>query len=177
MKRWIERALNVRPGDLGRGVLLCSCLFLVICSYKIGGVAGAALFLSRFQAQQLAYAQISSSVLVAVVIAGYVLIARRVLLRDLLVGSMVFFSTTCSVFWGLAHFHDPGAGALRAKPYFTAEIADIRGGRRGLRVSPRSLRFEKIGRRRGPAPQVSEARQQSCWERVQTQALPGSVRA
>ncbi len=105
MKRWIERALNVRPGDLGRGVLLCSCLFLVICSYKIGGVAGAALFLSRFQAQQLAYAQISSSVLVAVVIAGYVLIARRVLLRDLLVGSMVFFSTTCAVFWGLAHYY------------------------------------------------------------------------
>src|SRR5258708_30002655 len=99
MKRWIERALNVRPGDLGRGLLLCSCLFLVICSYKIGGVAGAALFLSRFQAKQLAYAQISSAVLVAVVIAGYVLIARRVLLRDLLVGSMVFFSTTCSVFW------------------------------------------------------------------------------
>jgi ATP:ADP antiporter, AAA family len=105
MKRWIERALNVQPGDLGRGVLLSSCLFLVIASYKIGGVAGAALFLSRFQAKQLAYAQISSAVLVALVIAGYVLIARRVLLRDLLVGSMVFFSTTCAVFWGLAHYY------------------------------------------------------------------------
>src|SRR5260221_11864243 len=105
MKRWIERALNVRPGDLGRGVLLCSCLFLVICSSKIGGVAGAVLSHSRFQAQQLAYAQISSSVLVAVVIAGYVLIARRVLLRDLLVGSMIFSSTTCAVFWGLAHYY------------------------------------------------------------------------
>src|SRR5258706_15925591 len=55
MKRWIERALNVRPGDLGRGVLLCSCLFLVICSYKIGGVAGGALFLFPFPAQQLGY--------------------------------------------------------------------------------------------------------------------------
>ncbi|HXN53063.1 MAG TPA: Npt1/Npt2 family nucleotide transporter [Candidatus Acidoferrum sp.] len=105
MKRWIERALNVGPGDLGRGVLLCSCLFLVIASYKIGSVAGAALFLSRFQASQLAYADISSAVLVAVVIAGYVLIARRVLLRDLLVGSMVFFSSTCAVFWGLAHYY------------------------------------------------------------------------
>jgi ATP:ADP antiporter, AAA family len=105
MKRWIERALNVGPGDLGRGVLLCSCLFLVISTYKIGGVAGAALFLSRFQASQLAYADISSAVLVAVVIAGYVLIARRVLLRDLLVGSMVFFSTTCAVFWELAHYY------------------------------------------------------------------------
>src|SRR5712664_3840000 len=105
MKRWIERALNIQPGDLGRGLLLCACLFLVIASYKIGGVAGAALFLSRFQASQLAYADISSAVLVAVVIAGYVLIARRVLLRDLLVGSMIFFSAACAVFWWLAHYY------------------------------------------------------------------------
>src|SRR5258708_36022628 len=52
-----------------------------------------------------AYAQIASSVLVAVIIAGYVVIARRVLFRDLLVGSMLFFSTTCAVFWGLAHYY------------------------------------------------------------------------
>ena len=61
MKRWIERVLNVQPGDLGRGALLCTCLFLVISSYVIGKVAGAALFLSRFQ-KQLAYADISSSI-------------------------------------------------------------------------------------------------------------------
>ena len=81
MKRWIERVLNVQPGDLGRGALLCTCLFLVISSYVIGKVAGAALFLSRFQAKQLAYADISSSILVALVVAGYVLVARRVSLK------------------------------------------------------------------------------------------------
>jgi AAA family ATP:ADP antiporter len=105
MKRWIERALNVGPGDLGRGVLLCSCLFLVISAYKIGGVAGSALFLSRFQASQLAYVQIASSVLVAVIVAGYVVIARRVLFRDLLAGSMLLFSATWVVFWGLARYY------------------------------------------------------------------------
>jgi AAA family ATP:ADP antiporter len=105
MKQYIERALNVRPGDLGRGSLLCACLFLVICTYKVGGVAGAALFLSRFQAKQLAYADIASSVLVAAIIAGYVLIARRVLFRDLLVGSMLFFAATWALFWGLAHYY------------------------------------------------------------------------
>ena len=104
MKRWIERALNIHPGDLGRGVLLCSSLFLVICTYKIGGVAGAALFLSKFQAKQLAYADISCSVLVLAVIAGYVVVARRVMLRDLLVGSMIVFAATWAVFWGLAHY-------------------------------------------------------------------------
>ena len=105
MKRWIERALNVHPGDLGRGTLLCSCLFLIISTYKIGGVAGAALFLSRFQARQLAYADISSSVLVALLVAGYVLVARRVPLRGLLLGSTLFFASNCALFWVLAHYH------------------------------------------------------------------------
>jgi ATP:ADP antiporter, AAA family len=104
MKRWLERALNVHPGDLGRGTLLCTCLFLVISSYVIGKVAGAALFLSRFQARQLAYADISSSVIVALVVAGYVLIARRVPLQGLLIGSTMFFASNCALFWGLAHY-------------------------------------------------------------------------
>src|SRR6202162_2930089 len=105
MKRWIERALNVHPGDLGRGTLLCSSLFLVITAYKSGGVVAAALFLSRFQAKQLAYADISSSVLVAVVVAVYVLIARRVHLRNLLVSSMLLFASNCAIFWVLAHYY------------------------------------------------------------------------
>ena len=104
MKSWIERALNVHPGDLGRGTLLCSSLFLIITAYKIGGVAAAALFLSRFQAKQLAYADIACSVLVAVVVAGYVAIARRVHLRNLLVGSMLFFASNCAMFWVLDHY-------------------------------------------------------------------------
>jgi HEAT repeat protein len=105
MKRWIEGTLNVRPGDLGRGMLLCSCLFLVISSYKIGGVAAAALFLSRFQARQFAYADICVSVLVTVAIAVYVRVAQRAILRDLLVGTMMFFATTYAIFWWLVHYH------------------------------------------------------------------------
>jgi ATP:ADP antiporter, AAA family len=105
MKHWIERALNIRPGDLGRGSLLCACLFLVISTYKMGGVAGPALFLARFQAKHLAYADIASAVLAALVIAGYMPVARRVLFRDLLVSSMVFFATTFALFWGLAHYY------------------------------------------------------------------------
>jgi hypothetical protein len=54
MVRWLERVLNLRPGDLGRGLLLCSCLFLIITSYVVGKVAGDALFLAHFEARQLA---------------------------------------------------------------------------------------------------------------------------
>src|SRR6266478_3750465 len=105
MKRWIERSLNIHPGDLGRGTLLCTCLFLVISSYVIGKVAGAALFLARFPAKQLPYADISSSLLVALVVAGYVLVVRRVPFLNLLVCSMLFFASNCALFWGFAHYH------------------------------------------------------------------------
>ncbi len=104
MKRWVERALNIYPGDLGRGAMLCACLFLVISSYVIGKVAGAALFLSRFQAKQLAYADISSSILVALVVAGYFMVARRIPLQHLLFGSMIFFASNCALFWALARY-------------------------------------------------------------------------
>ncbi len=105
MKKWIERALNIHSGDLGRGSLLSASLFLVITSYVTGKVAGAALFLAHFQAKQLAYADISSSVLVALVVAGYVVIARQVQLQTLLVASLWFFASNCALFWGMAHYY------------------------------------------------------------------------
>src|SRR5438046_1176939 len=76
-----------------------------MASYKVGGVAGAALFLSRFQAKQLAYADIASALVVALVVAGYVLLARRVSLLGLLLGSTLFFASNCGLFWALAHYH------------------------------------------------------------------------
>ena len=105
IQRWIEHGLNVRPGDLRRGTLLSCCLFLVISGYKIGGVAASALFLSRFEAKKLAYADISSAILVVVAVAVYVSISRRMILCDLLVGSMAVFATTHGLFWALTHYY------------------------------------------------------------------------
>ena len=107
MKQWTERALNVQPGDLGRGILLCACLFLIMSSYVTGRVARDALFLGQFQAAQLAYADIASAVLVGIVVVGYMRLARKISLRELLVGSQVFFATNCAVFWVLAHYYRP----------------------------------------------------------------------
>ncbi len=107
MKRWIERALNIQPGDLGRGILLSACLFLIISSYVTGRVARDALFLARFQAVQLPYADIASAVLVGVVVVGYVRLGRRTPVRNLLVVSQFFFAVNCALFWGLAHYYHP----------------------------------------------------------------------
>lgn len=102
MKAWIERALNLLPGDLGRGSLLCACLFLVITSTVIGKVAGAALFLSKFPAKQLALVDIVSALSVSLVVGSYALIARRTSVGNLVAGSMCFFALNCLGFWALA---------------------------------------------------------------------------
>jgi AAA family ATP:ADP antiporter len=107
MKRWLERALSIQPGDLGRGLLLTSCLFLVMGSYVIGRVARDALFLATFQAVQLPYADIASGVLGGFVVVGYLRLVRRISLHSLLIGSQFFFATTCSVFWAFADFYHP----------------------------------------------------------------------
>jgi ATP:ADP antiporter, AAA family len=107
MKRWLGRALKLGPEDLERGLLLSACLFLIISSYVIGKVARDALFLARFRAVQLPYADIASGVLVGFVVYVYLRIGRRVLLRDLLVGSQIFFAVNCTAFWVLAHFYHP----------------------------------------------------------------------
>ena len=99
---WLERVLNLRPGDLGRGLLLCSCLFLIITSYVVGKVAGDALFLAHFEARQLAYADVLSAFLVLAVIAAYARLARRLSVLSLLVASMLFFASNCGLFWVLA---------------------------------------------------------------------------
>ncbi len=107
MKRWIERGLNIEPGDLRRAIPLCACLFLIMSCYITGRVARDALFLARFQAVQLPYADIASAILVGIVVVGYVRLGRRTSLRNLLVGSQFFFATNCALFWALSHYYHP----------------------------------------------------------------------
>ena len=107
MKVWLRRVFSIEPEDLGRGLILSSCLFLIISSYVIGKVARDALFLARFQAIQLPYADIASGILVGFVVAGYMRLGRRTSLRNLLVGSQLFFAANCAAFWLLAHYYRP----------------------------------------------------------------------
>lgn len=99
--------MELRPGDLGRGVPLFFYLFLVMACNVVGKVARAALFLDRFSAKQLPFADISVAVLVVFVAAAYLRISRRVSLRNLLAGSAIFFAANCLLFWWLAHFYRP----------------------------------------------------------------------
>src|ERR1700720_367806 len=98
VNRWVERALNIHPGDLRRGVLLSSCLFLIISAYVIGKVARDALFLGEFAAVRLPYADIASGILVGFVVVIYLRLRRAVSLGRIIVGSPFFGTAFCVMF-------------------------------------------------------------------------------
>jgi AAA family ATP:ADP antiporter len=107
MVRALERVLNLRTGEFRRGILLFAYLFLVITSYVVGKAARDALFLDRFQAVQLPYADFTVAVIVAAIVGPYIRLGRHLSLRSLLVGSLLFFAGNCVVFFFLNHYYDP----------------------------------------------------------------------
>ncbi|MBI3404628.1 MAG: hypothetical protein HY046_04150, partial [Acidobacteria bacterium] len=102
MVRFLEKLLNLQAGDLARGGLLFSYLFFVMASYVIGKTVSTALFLDQFSAPKLAYINIVILFLVWFVAVGYVSLARRISLRSLLLGSLVFYSFSFAACWYLA---------------------------------------------------------------------------
>ena len=107
MTRSIERALNLRPGELQRGLPLFAYLFLVMAAYVTGRVVRDSLFLSRFPAVRLPYVDIATAFAVVVVVAAYIRVARGRSLRNLLLGSLVLCTSNCVLFWGLARYYTP----------------------------------------------------------------------
>jgi AAA family ATP:ADP antiporter len=104
MVRLLERLLQLGRGDLRRGALLFTYLFLVIGSYVVGKAARDALFLDRFAAIQLPYADIAIAVLVGFAVAAYVRVGRRTGLRDLQIVTLLFLAANAVGFWWLARF-------------------------------------------------------------------------
>ncbi len=103
----IEHALNLRPGELSRGVPLFAYLFLVMAAYVTGRVVRDSLFLSHFPAVRLPYVDIATAFAVGVVVAAYLRVARGRSLRNLLLGSLVLCTSNCLLFWGLALYYAP----------------------------------------------------------------------
>lgn len=102
--RQIERLLNLQSGDLRRGGLLFTYLFLIMASYMMARVSRDALFLDQFRADQLPFVDLAIAGMMGFVISGYLLIGRRITLRMLLAGSLIFFALNALVFWWLTRF-------------------------------------------------------------------------
>jgi len=102
MLRPVQRLLDLRSGELERGILLFAYLFLVISSFVVAKAVRDALFLDQFGALLLPYADIAVALLVGLWVSVYLRIAGRTTIRDLQVGSLVFFAVNCLVFWWLS---------------------------------------------------------------------------
>jgi AAA family ATP:ADP antiporter len=103
MNRTLERLLRLQRGDLPRGALLFAYHFLVIAAYIVGQVARDALFLGRFDASLLPFADLTLFLLVTAVIAFYVRAGRRLGLDRLLEGSLILFGGGALALAALAH--------------------------------------------------------------------------
>ena len=101
MLRPIQRLLDLRPSELERGVLLFAYLFLVMSGFVVAKAVRDALFLDQFGALLLPYADIAVAASVGLWVSAYLRIAGRTSIRDLQVGSLVFFAVNCLVFWWL----------------------------------------------------------------------------
>jgi ATP:ADP antiporter, AAA family len=106
MLRRLEHVLDLRPGELGRGILLFGYLFFVIGSFTVGKAVRDALFIDEFGAMLLPYADIAIAAIVGLWVSIYLRIARRVNVRVLLMGSLGFFAVNCLIFWYLTHVSD-----------------------------------------------------------------------
>ena len=107
MLQRFERFLDLRRGELERGLLLFAYLFLVIASFVVGKSIRDALFIDEFGALLLPYADIGVATLVGLWVSVYLRLARRLSLRQLLVSSLLFFALNCLIFWVIAHNFRP----------------------------------------------------------------------
>lgn len=102
LTRVVENLLRLERGDLRRGLLLFSFLFLVMWSYLVSRVVRDALYLDQYDPSRLPFADLAIAVLTGFVVSLYLLIGKKTTLRNLLAGAQVFFALNCLAFWWLS---------------------------------------------------------------------------
>ncbi len=99
MTSLIERALGLTGPELRRAFPLFAYLFLTMSSSVASKAARDALFLDRYRAIDLPYADMTIALLVGLAASIYIRAGHRTNLRNLQVGSLVFFALNALVFW------------------------------------------------------------------------------
>ena len=107
-----ERVLGLTGKELRRAFPIFAYLFLTMASSVASKAARDALFLDRYRAIDLPYVDIAIAVLVGLAASLYIWLGHRTNLRNLLVGSLVFFALNSLFFWGWAAVAAYESGAL-----------------------------------------------------------------
>jgi AAA family ATP:ADP antiporter len=95
----LHRLLGMSHRELRRALPLFAYLFLTMAGSVASKAARDALFLERFPAASLPYADIAIAVIVGVVVSAYIRAGERVNLRNLQVASLLLFAVSALGFW------------------------------------------------------------------------------
>ena len=107
-----ERVLGLNGRELRRAFPIFAYLFLTMASSVASKAARDALFLDRYRAIDLPYVDIAIAVLVGFAASLYIWIGHRTNLRNLQVGSILFFGVISLFFWMWAAISSYESGAL-----------------------------------------------------------------
>jgi len=107
-----ERVLGLNGRELRRAFPIFAYLFLTMASSVASKAARDALFLDRYRAIDLPYVDIAIAVMVGLVASLYIWIGHRTNLRNLQVGSLVFFALNSLLFWSWAALAESESGTL-----------------------------------------------------------------
>jgi ATP:ADP antiporter, AAA family len=107
-----ERALGLTGRELRRALPLFVFLFLTMAGSVASKAARDALFLDRYRAIDLPYADIAIAVLVGMAASLYIRIGQHTNLRNLQVGSLLFFASNAVLFWWWAAISGHESGPL-----------------------------------------------------------------
>ena len=121
----MERALGLTWAELRRAFPIFAYLFLTMSSSVASKAARDALFLDRYRAIDLPYVDIAIAVLVAVAASAYIRVGHRLNLRNLQVGSLVFFAANALVFWSWSIFASQESGVLFVAIYLWVGVFSV----------------------------------------------------
>ena len=124
MPRVVARMLGLNEDELRRSWPIFAYLFLTISGTVASKATRDALFLDRYTAVDLPYADIAIALLVGLAVALYIRASRWVSLRALQIGSLVFYAANCLVFWWLSLAND-GDGRLFVAIYLWVGIFSV----------------------------------------------------
>lgn len=113
MATFAQRLLGLTPGELARALPLFAYLFLTMAGSVASKAARDALFLDRFEATDLPYADIAIALLVGLVAGVYIRAGSRTNLRNVQMGSLFAFAVMALGFWwGTAGGSGESSGGL-----------------------------------------------------------------
>lgn len=121
----VERLLGLSGRELRRALPLFAYLFLTISSSVASKAARDALFLGRFDAIDLPYADIAIAVLVGFVVSFYIRVGSRTNLRNLQIGSLLAFAVSSVLFWTMASDEGRESGTLFIVIYIWVGVLSV----------------------------------------------------